>query len=154
MLDPHEIYWSLNGPSPKVIFSVWFGEQKAEYLAAHPEIDGNFFDAKSKKFRAWLDAKYKRPYIEYLCGETPGRIALTDEDLRRIGPPFKLSGEDLRRFGPPFTRRYIEIWFEYHTGPDFAADDFHAVCGDIDLPWASEESKAKWEKTWKSWGCL
>jgi hypothetical protein len=51
-----------------------------------------------------------------------------------------------------FTRENIQKWLEYESAwnPEpLAGDllgDFHAVCGDLDIPWATEEAKARWEK--------
>ncbi len=67
-------------------------------------------------------------YIELVGG--PGlmrRYELTDSDLREIGK---------------FTRGNVLMWMESHRGVDWAdvlpIEDFHAVCGDIDIPWATE----------------
>jgi len=37
------------------------------------------------------------------------------------------------------------MWMESHTDPGWVGilhvGDFHAVCGDIDIPWATEEAR-------------
>lgn len=43
-----------------------------------------------------------------------------------------------------FTRDNISNWMEHQRNPNWfgllPVEDFHAVCGDIDIPWAKEES--------------
>jgi hypothetical protein len=66
--SPYEIYESQCGAydpdkPPTTIYSVWFSEQKAEYIRQHPEakrnmIDGNFFEAELQRFFAWLNATF------------------------------------------------------------------------------------------------
>lgn len=76
-------------------------------------------------------------YIEYLGAISVRRYALDAEDLRNIGE---------------FTRENIVRWF---NGPHrdwenwvgvCPVEDFHAVCGSIDLPWATEEGRMLWAK--------
>jgi|ERR1017187_4097700 hypothetical protein len=42
-------------------------------------------------------------------------------------------------------------WFERHTSPRWVgflpAQDFHAVCGDIDIPWATKEGRDCYQRT-------
>ena len=57
------------------------------------------------------------------------RHELTDFDLWAIGE---------------FTRENISKWLERSNCLDgwtgiYGCEDFHAVCGDIDIPWATEE---------------
>src|SRR5690242_4519151 len=85
-------------------------------------------------------------YLDIMAAVCTWRFDLTDSDLREIGN---------------FTRENIVSWlnrgfsgfkweagclknrfFEFHV---YGIQDFHAVCGDIDIPWASEESKKSWE---------
>ena len=63
--------------------------------------------------------------------------ALTDKELREIGK---------------FTRENVLRWMESHKGVDWfdiltwgPIHDFHAVCGDVDIPWAAEESRRTYE---------
>jgi hypothetical protein len=74
-------------------------------------------------------------YIEYLGAIAVGRRDLDDEELRSLGE---------------FTRENVVRWFDSHRGPDWVGvcpvEDFHAVCGDIDLPWATEEGRRLWVK--------
>lgn len=69
-------------------------------------------------------------YIEILGAVTMWRRGLTNSDLRQIGE---------------FTRENVLEWMESHTDTDWVGtlpvEDFHAVCGDIDIPWAKEESR-------------
>jgi hypothetical protein len=60
-------------------------------------------------------------------------------------------------WGPPnvgkFTRENVARWLD-KTG-DYAVGiygwvDFHAVCGSLDIPWATEESKKEWEEAHKA----
>jgi hypothetical protein len=65
-------------------------------------------------------------YIEVVAGRGVCRydFELTDEELRRIGK---------------FTRENITKWLEHWDGPENVPVDFHAVCDDIEIPWATEE---------------
>ena len=84
----------------------------------------------------------KAYYIETVKDITPGpgrvmgRHHLSDFDLVEIGE---------------FTRGNILRWFEKGIrtpDPIEAAmpEDFHAVCGEIDIPWDKEESRLAWER--------
>ena len=52
----------------------------------------------------------------------------------------KLTLWDRFRIGK-FTRENVAMWLENRTrmDPGFYPVDFHAVCGDIDIPWATKE---------------
>lgn len=69
-----------------------------------------------------------RVYIEIVGAVALLQYEPTDSELRSIGE---------------FTRENVVRWFESHTGPDWVGilpvEDFHAVCGDIDIPWATKE---------------
>ena len=54
------------------------------------------------------------------------RINLTKSDMENIGEP---------------TRENVEMWLGTHTGDFSALKDFHAVIGEVDIPWAVEESE-------------
>jgi hypothetical protein len=44
-----------------------------------------------------------------------------------------------------FTRKNVAKWLEIVSGPECRPiEDFHAVCDDIDIPWATERGKAIW----------
>ncbi len=86
-----------------------------------------------------------------------------------VGPEvrygFELTDDDLREIGE-FTRENVSKWIESaHSRCVFEAgwmespyanslfqvriygcEDFHAVCGDIDIPWAKEESRFIFER--------
>ena len=68
------------------------------------------------------------------------------------GIRFDLNENDLKDIGA-FTRQNVERWLigGYNLRPSYIEilnmmpgpiKDFHAVCGDIDIPWAKEESKS------------
>ena len=73
-------------------------------------------------------------YIE-MVGQAVRLVPLNSDDLHRIGE---------------FTREnvaaQIAAWIE--RGPIefglYGCDDFHAVCGDVEIPWATEEAKEIW----------
>jgi len=80
-------------------------------------------------------------YID-IKGAGADRHEFTDRELREIGE---------------FTRENILRWLKRWLKADcdgafwgalnyFEDDDFHAVCGDIDIPWADDETKRKWDK--------
>jgi hypothetical protein len=58
-----------------------------------------------------------------------------------------LEDEDLKEIGE-FTRQNIEKWLENFGGLGwellYPIRDFHAVCDDIDIPWATEEIKRRY----------
>jgi hypothetical protein len=60
---------------------------------------------------------------------------------------FGLSDDELRAIGD-FTRENVLGWMECHGSPDWVGilpiKDFHAVCGDIDIPWATAEYQKIW----------
>lgn len=72
-------------------------------------------------------------YIEYLGGITVCLHELVPSELCEIGE---------------FTRGNITRWFESHQGPEWVGalpvEDFHAVCGDIEIPWTTETACLKW----------
>jgi hypothetical protein len=77
----------------------------------------------------------ERPYIEIVSGIGVLRCELNKADLRFIGE---------------FTRDNVSRWTYSHTGLDWVGilpvEDVHAVCGDVDIPWATEEARLCWMK--------
>jgi len=77
----------------------------------------------------------ERAYIEIMGAVMLTRCELTLSDLREIGE---------------FTRENVLAWMESRTSPDWVGvlhvQDFHAVCGHIDIPWATEEAKLCWDR--------
>jgi hypothetical protein len=75
-------------------------------------------------------------YIEAVTEIGVWRLELTDADLQAIGK---------------FTRANISMWFTTLTDCGWwgvlPEKDFHAVCGDIDIPWATEESADCYRRT-------
>lgn len=65
-------------------------------------------------------------YIEVVGSVTAWSLQLTLWDRCMIGK---------------FTRENVEMWLANHVGldPGFYPEDFHAVCGDIEIPWATKE---------------
>jgi hypothetical protein len=84
---------------------------------------------KQRRFMSVRKLFIKKRYIELVGGVVLLRYELTDEELRSIGK---------------FTRVNISMWLDSHTGPEWSSmlpvEDFHAVCGDIDIPWATKEA--------------
>jgi hypothetical protein len=70
----------------------------------------------------------ERPYIEIVGALATCRRTLDAADLCFIGE---------------FTRENVLAWMNRQRSPDWICiipvEDFHAVCGDIDIPWAKEE---------------
>lgn len=54
------------------------------------------------------------------------RIDLRDYDLENIGE---------------FTRENVEQWLMTHSGDFSSVTDFYAVCGNVEIPWSSEENE-------------
>jgi hypothetical protein len=72
-------------------------------------------------------------YIEVVGGIGTHRLdcELTDEVLHDIGK---------------FTRENITKWLERWGVPgDFPIEDLHAVCDDIEIPWATKEGFDKYQ---------
>jgi hypothetical protein len=62
------------------------------------------------------------------------------------GEMIYLSGADLCFIGE-FTRENISAWLD--RGPLSGYEDFHAVCGDVDIPWAKEDSTFPTTRPWE-----
>jgi hypothetical protein len=69
-------------------------------------------------------------YIEVVGAIATRRHDLNDWELRNIGE---------------FTRENVAKWLNSRTGADWVeylpAEDFRAVCGDMEIPWASKEAE-------------
>ena len=67
--------------------------------------------------------------------EVVGPVAMKRHDLRDW---------ELRNIGD-FTRENVLKWINSRQSLDWTvlqpAEDFHAVCGDIDIPWDTEKAK-------------
>jgi hypothetical protein len=62
---------------------------------------------------------------------------------------FELDAFDLWAIGE-FTRENIESWLKrgncrFEVGV-YRCEDFHTVCGDMDIPWATEESRHSYQR--------
>jgi hypothetical protein len=84
-------------------------------------------------------------YIEVVCQHAAFRHYLTDSDLQEIG---EFTRENVTRFSNSRNRPYG--WAEYTP-----VLDIHAVCGDIDIPWAVETIRQEWSRHfpqgWDKW---
>jgi hypothetical protein len=80
-----------------------------------------------------------------------GEDAIAPDNLLRA-----LNGSELQEIGE-FTRENVLKWLKAWLRADcngvfwgaldyFEDDDFHAVCGDIDIPWANEDTKRMWDE--------
>jgi hypothetical protein len=71
--------------------------------------------------------------------ETVGKFVLCRHDL---------SAADLGLLGE-FTRENISRWLDkgywFEMGV-YGYEDFHAVCGPVDIPWTTEEARLVWVK--------
>jgi hypothetical protein len=59
---------------------------------------------------------------------------------------YPLSDYDLENIGE-FTRKNVEQWICTHAGDFQAIKDFHAVCGETEIAWASEENEMTYYDT-------
>jgi hypothetical protein len=57
---------------------------------------------------------------------------------------YKLSDYDLENIGD-FTRENIDDWLGTHAGDFSSIKDFHAVCGEAEIPWTSEENEMEYQ---------
>jgi hypothetical protein len=71
----------------------------------------------------------ERSYIEVVGGIGVYRWNLSQADLRLIGE---------------FTRWRVAGWLYDRLGPEDSMEDFHAVCGNIDIPWDTEAARLIW----------
>jgi hypothetical protein len=69
-------------------------------------------------------------YIELVGGLSISRWNLNEDDLRHIGE---------------FTRWRVAQWL-YNKCFEGGIEDFHAVYGDIDIPWDTEAARSIWMK--------
>jgi hypothetical protein len=69
-----------------------------------------------------------KAYIEIIGGISMYRSNLTQSDLRLIGE---------------FTRWRVAQWL-HNQSPEGGIEDFHAVCGDIDIPWDTEAGRLRY----------
>ena len=74
----------------------------------------------------------EKAYIEIVDSLAAYRQDLTQLDLRHIGD---------------FTVWRVAQWL-YNRGYTgvYGCVGFHAVCGDIDIPWTTEEARSIWEQ--------
>ena len=74
-------------------------------------------------------------YIDIVGAVAMRRHNLTDHELRSIGQ---------------FTRGNITLWLSNQRRTDWVGilpvEDFHAVCGDIDIPWGTQEGKRLFQR--------
>lgn len=79
-----------------------------------------------------------QPYIEIVNTYTYGGGDLYPADLCGIGE---------------FTRENIASWLDRGNSRFMRSllgwEDFHAVCGDVDIPWATEDGKWFGERAFK-----
>jgi hypothetical protein len=87
---------------------------------------------KQTKLDPYVQRRVRLAYIEVIgkiwmpantCGQ---RIQLTDYDLNNIGS---------------FTCDNVERWLCLHSGDFQSIIDFHAVCGQLEIPWQLEENE-------------
>jgi hypothetical protein len=73
-----------------------------------------------------------KAYIEIVDSLAAYRKDLTEADLRHIGD---------------FTIWGVAQWM-YNKGyyGVYGCEGFHAVCGDIDIPWTTEKARSIWNK--------
>lgn len=95
-------------------------------------------EQKARDFNATeVKANQMRAYIECTSDYAGGAVwgsALHDSDLFEIGE---------------FTRGNIERWLASYGGPCIeccGVQDFHAVCGDIDIPWREERNAQEYKR--------
>lgn len=74
-------------------------------------------------------------WIEFMSEGRCGRHELQAHELPQIGA---------------FTRENVVTWMDSHTEATWVGItpvmDIHAVCGEIDIPWATEEARLMWAK--------
>jgi hypothetical protein len=76
-----------------------------------------------------MEDQMNTAYIEIVGGIAVYRWNLNQADLRHIGD---------------FTRWRVAQWLYDRLGPEDSMQDFHAVCGNIDIPWDTEAARLIW----------
>lgn len=80
-------------------------------------------------------------YVDFVGAICVSRIELDENTLREIGD---------------FTRENIAAWLngnhaDWHNWIGVTpVEDFHAVCGDVDIPWATDNAKQVWNEVRKA----
>lgn len=92
-------------------------------------------NGKRYKVEGWSWRPAATAWIDFITPIGYGQHTLKDHELPQIGE---------------FTRENVLAWIDGHTTPDWVGItpvvDFHAVCGDIDIPFATEEKRLEWTK--------
>src|SRR5215471_16421666 len=91
---------------------------------------GNLSVTEGNVMRAYIDIK----------GVAVDRHELTDSELQEIG---EFTRENVLRWLKAWLREDCNGFF-WGALNYFEDDDFHAVCGDTDIPWANEDTKRQW----------
>ena len=76
-----------------------------------------------------------RAYIEFVVEGGADYRGLNDIELREIG---EFTRENVLEWRPTLVVDSI-------SGESVVVKDLHAVCGDVEIPWATEESKQVYE---------
>jgi hypothetical protein len=100
-------------------------------------------------------------YIEIMTAALPAKRTIQNPDgsveVREVFDDHllgrhELTNGELREIGE-FTRGNVLRWMESHKGVDWIdiltwgpIDDFHAVCGDKEIPWAKKTARKAYEK--------
>jgi hypothetical protein len=63
--------------------------------------------------------------------------------MTTAGTRYELSNYDLENIGE-FTRENVDQWLGTHAGDFSSVKDFHAVCGEQEIPWESEENELEY----------
>ena len=84
-------------------------------------------------------------YIDLMSATTGGTYAFSENDLEEIGP---FTRENVQRWkdSDSYARRELFV-HAIVMGPII---DFHAVSGTVEIPWALEDSAARWERMWET----
>ena len=125
-------------------WTLFYGSQENIIAVVQAETAHDAISKAPEPYSRWLSAvraeegDLRRGYIEIVGAIGLWRYDLTDSELRAIGR---------------FTRGNITMWFDSHTDPTWVGilpiQDFHAVCGDINIPWATKEGFDTYERVKK-----
>jgi hypothetical protein len=81
----------------------------------------------------WVETHYVDVISHFMCA----RRVLSVFDVPEIGE---------------FTRENVLAWLDTRGSGEWIgllpAEDFQAVCGDIEIPWAKEQSQAQFQNLW------
>lgn len=83
------------------------------------------------------------PYVRQLVRRAYINVVGKNWYGQPIGTTYQLRDHDLENIGE-FTRNKVEQWLTCHAGDFQVIEDFEAVCGSMEIDFATEDSLYLW----------